>query len=81
MINNLIKTECHHETALMALWLISCNPRAVGLIPGQGAKTRHDLGPKNQNIKQEQYCNKFHKDFKNGLQKQFKNHFLNIQKL
>ena len=56
VINNLIKTECHHETALMALWLISCNPRAVGLIPGQGAKTRHDLGPKNQNIKQEQYC-------------------------
>ena len=56
MINSLIKTECHHETALMALWLIPPNPRAVGSIPGQGAKTPHDTGPKHQNIKQEQYC-------------------------
>ena len=54
MISNLIKTECHHETALLALWLIPCTPRVVGSIPGQGAKTPHDLGPKNQNIEQEQ---------------------------
>ena len=32
-------------------------------IPGQGAKTPHASQPKNQNIKQKQYCNKFNKDF------------------
>ena len=31
----------------------------VGVTPGQEASW-----PKNQNIKQKQYCNKFHKDFK-----------------
>ena len=36
------------------------------MIPGQGAKIPHASGPKNQNIKQKQYCNKFNKDFKNG---------------
>ena len=42
---------------------------------GQGAKTPHALGPKNQSIKQKQYGNKFNKDFKNGpdfLKKIFK---------
>ena len=33
---------------------------------GRGAKIPHASGPKNQNIKQKQYCNKFNKDFKNG---------------
>ena len=37
----------------------------VGSIPGRGAKIPHALPPKNQNIKQKQYCNKFNKDFKN----------------
>ena len=37
----------------------------AGLIPGQGAKIPHASWSKNQNIKQEQYCNKFNKDFKN----------------
>ena len=31
----------------------------VGLIPAHGAKIPHDSQPKNQNIKQKQYCNKF----------------------
>ena len=35
-------------------------------IPGQGTKIQHALGPKNQNIKQKQYCNKSNKDFKKG---------------
>ena len=35
-------------------------------IPGRGAKIPHASGPKNQNIKQEQYCNKLNKHFKNG---------------
>ena len=38
----------------------------AGSIPGQGAKTPHDLQPRNQNIEWKQYCNKFNKDFKNG---------------
>ena len=38
----------------------------VGLIPGQGAKIPHASRPKNQNVKQKQYHNKFSKDFKNG---------------
>ena len=39
---------------------------SAGSIPGQEAKIPHALWPKNQNIKQKQYCNKFNKDFKNG---------------
>ena len=42
------------------------NARGIGSTPGQGAKIPHAMGPKNQNIKQKQYCNKFNKDFKNG---------------
>ena len=46
------------------------NAGGVGLIlgiPGRGAKIPHVSRPKNQNIKQKQYCNKFNKDFKNSL--------------
>ena len=39
------------------------NAGGVGLIPGQGAKIPHVSRPKNQNIKQKQYCNKSNKDF------------------
>ena len=42
------------------------NAGFVGSIPGRGAKIPHASGPKNQTIKQKQYCNKFNKDFKNG---------------
>ena len=42
------------------------NAGGAGSIPGQGAKIPHASGPKNQNIKLKQYCNKFNKDFKNG---------------
>ena len=40
--------------------------RGCGFDPSQGAKIPHASQPKNQNIKQKQYCNKFNKDFKNG---------------
>ena len=40
------------------------NVGGAGSIPGWGAKISHALGPKNQNIKQKQYCNKFNKDLK-----------------
>ena len=42
------------------------NAGGSGSIPGRGAKILHASGPKNQNIKQKHYCNKFNKDFKNG---------------
>ena len=35
----------------------------VGSIPGQGVKFPQTLRPKERNIKQKQYCNKFSKDF------------------
>ena len=41
------------------------NAGSAGSIPGWGAKIPHALRPKNQNIKQKQYCNKFNKGFKN----------------
>lgn len=34
-------------------------------VPGQAAKIPHAIWPKNQNIRQEQYCNKFNRNFKN----------------
>ena len=48
------------------------------MIPAQGAKIPHASWPKNKDLKQKQYCNKFTKDFKNGphqknLQKKKKN--------
>ena len=39
------------------------------MIPGRGAKIPHASWPKNQNIKQNQYCNKFNKDFKKKKKK------------
>ena len=39
------------------------NAGGAGSIPGRRTKASR---PKNQNIKQKQYCNKFNKDFKNG---------------
>ena len=33
-------------------------------VPGQGTEIPRAAGPKSQNIKQKQYCNKFNKDFK-----------------
>ena len=40
--------------------------RGEGSILGRGARIPHASRPKNQGIKQNQYCNKFNKDFKNG---------------
>ena len=38
----------------------------VGSIPGQELKISDTQRPKNQNVKQKQYCNKFNKDFQNN---------------
>ena len=44
------------------------NAGCVGSVPGQGTKIPHALQPKNQNVKQKQYCNTFNETFfKNGL--------------
>ena len=45
---------------------LSSNAGGAGSIPGRGAKIPHASWPKNQNIKQKQYCNKFNEEFKNG---------------
>ena len=39
--------------------------RGAGSIPHWGADIQHVSGPKNQNVKQKQYCNIFNQDFKN----------------
>ena len=44
---------------------LSSNAGGEGLIPGWRAKLSHALEPKNQDIRQKEYCNKFNKDFKN----------------
>ena len=41
------------------------NVGSLSSIPDWGAKTPHASRPKDQTIKQKQYCNKFNKDFKN----------------
>ena len=45
------------------------NAAGTGSIPGRGAKIPHASQPKNQNIEQDQCCNTFNKDFKNGPHK------------
>ena len=45
------------------------NAEGVTSIPCQGARIPHALGPKNQNMKQKQYCSKFNKDFKKFILK------------
>ena len=45
---------------------LTSNAGGASSIPGRGAKIRHALQTKNQNIKQKEYCNKFNKDFKKG---------------
>ena len=49
--------------------VVKTSPSNVGgvcSIPGPGAKIPHASWPKNQNVRQKQYCNRSNKDFKNG---------------
>ena len=52
--------------------ILPANAGGTGSILGWGPKFLHALRPKNQNIKQKQYCNKSNKDFKNDPQQQQK---------
>ena len=40
---------------------LTSSEAGMGSIPGWGAKILHALWPKNQKLKQKQYCNKFFK--------------------
>ena len=51
------------------------NAGGVGSIPGWRSKIPQDSRPKNQNMKQKQYCNKFNKDFKTGSHQKKKGKF------
>ena len=54
-------------TCLVVQWLTSPSSAVeASLIPGWGAKISHASQPKNQNLKQKEYCNKFNKGLKNG---------------
>ena len=59
--------------SLVPLWWRLHLPMLPSSIPGHGAKIPHGSQPRNQNIKPKQYCNKFKKDFENGLPKKKKN--------
>ena len=43
---------------------LPCSAEGECSIPGLGARIPHVSGPKNQSIKQKQYCNKFIRDLK-----------------
>ena len=55
----------------MVQWLKTSpsNAAGVGSILVWGAKITHASWPKNQNIKQKKYCNKFNKDLKKNTEK------------
>lgn len=50
------------------------NAGGAAWIPGWGARIPCTSGPKHQNIKQKQYCNKFNKDLKEEKKKLISTH-------
>ena len=46
---------------------LPCSAEGECSIPGLGARIPHVSGPKNQSIKQKQYCNKFIRDLKKKI--------------
>ena len=57
------------------------NAAGAGLIPGWETKIPHACGPRKQNRKQKWYCNKFHKDLKNGPHQKIYIYFFKEKKL
>ena len=53
--------------------ILPSNAGAAGSIPGLEAKIPYASGPKKQNIKRKQNCNKFNKDFKKMIHIKKKN--------
>ena len=56
------------KTFLVVQWLRLCLPMEWMWVQSlvRELSSSQDLQPKNQTIKQKQYCNKFNKDFKSG---------------
>ena len=50
-------------------WDFAFHCRRCESNPGLDSKIPHASWPKNQNIKEKQYCNKFNRDLKNGSHK------------
>ena len=63
--NKTLRTNDFPEGPMVKTSLFS-NGEGAGSTPGQEPKIPHTSGPKKQNIKQKQYCNKFSKAFKKG---------------
>ena len=57
----------------------SSNAGSADSSPCWGAKIPYAFWPKNQNIKQKLYCNKYSEDFKNGPRQKKKKIFFNIE--
>ena len=66
MMNSYIKKQERGFLGGTVVENLPANAGREGSTPGPGAKILHGSGPKKQNIKQKQYCNKFNKDFENG---------------
>ena len=49
-------------TSQVVVKTLPSNAGVAGSIPGQGPKIPHVSEPKNQNIKQKRYCNKYNND-------------------
>ena len=69
--NTVIQIKLFPEgTSLEIQWLRPpSSAGGTGSIPGKEAKIPHASGPKHQNIKQKQYCNKFNEDLKKKKKK------------
>ena len=77
-----MESQCKREGSKRSPWGLPGGPVVKTLpsnaggtcsIPGREAKIPYTLWPKNQNMKQKQYCNKFNKEFKTGFPHQKKN--------
>ena len=64
MILPLIKNYLRTSLVVLVVKTLPSNVEDTGSIPAWGAKILYASWPKNQNIKQKQYCNKFNKNLK-----------------
>ena len=61
-INTPPNTLKSHPLYFLGSSVVNASPRGVGSVSGWGTKIPHATGPKNQNMNQKQYCNKFSKE-------------------
>ena len=57
-----MKVSSRNFPGSSAVEILPSNAGGAGSSPSWGVKIPHAQRPKNQNIKQKQYCNKFSKD-------------------